>query len=528
MKQFSSVVAAVAAIALVIALPPAARGVETTYYTPPHFKYQVKPVMPESARAKSHTGTVMLKILVGADGKPKSFAVFKSSGFKELDGAALAAVRASTYIPAKQGSKAVVAFYDVSYRFTLQGVAEAGGSTTDLERRLSANPRDVNTRLLLARKQLMSKSFAQAESVLNDGVKSNPSDARLWAQLGIAYFEDGLDNKDDSKYKQATEAFDKALALDSRVQTAGVAPVAYYMYGVSLVQKNQFADALPYAQKATQLDPKRADHRVLLAIAEARLGRYDAALSDLKAAQAADDHKSPVLTVKILTELGNTYFALNRESEGLAAINEAQRVDARNPGPYEALVGYYQSKGNAAAVLTPLNQLALVQPDNPRWQVEIGTIYLQQKSYDKAKAAYDKALAANPRSGDALFGQAELAAAQGRIGEADGALQKAIAASPQGAAAYNAQLSIILLGGTADRADHTADAVKYARAATQADPNYASGWLDLGVALGRQGNKSEGGDALRKAYNLFKAQGNQGGASAASDRYKELTGSPIT
>src|SRR5215472_3483487 len=137
MSNIARRIAAVAvAAACLAAYSPAARG-DVTYYTPPSFKNRVSPVYPEAARAKHETGAVVLKVLVGANGKPKQFMLFKSSGHKDLDDAVMAAAKASTYNPATRGSTPTVGFYDVTYRFTLSGVAEDEGASSASAKRLA-------------------------------------------------------------------------------------------------------------------------------------------------------------------------------------------------------------------------------------------------------------------------------------------------------------------------------------------------------------------------------------------------------
>lgn len=77
------------------------------------------PSYPAAARRRHIEGTVMLDVLVGADGLPREVRVGKGSGSEELDAAALAAVRGWRFVPARRGTVAVHAEVRVPVRFRL-------------------------------------------------------------------------------------------------------------------------------------------------------------------------------------------------------------------------------------------------------------------------------------------------------------------------------------------------------------------------------------------------------------------------
>ena len=70
------------------------------------------PIYPRSAAILGMYGSVLITVTVGADGTAESASIKESSGYKELDEAALTAAKSSTYLPPKdeQGNpcKAIV------------------------------------------------------------------------------------------------------------------------------------------------------------------------------------------------------------------------------------------------------------------------------------------------------------------------------------------------------------------------------------------------------------------------------------
>ena len=77
------------------------------------------PVYPFQARKKGAQGKVLLEVQVTPEGTAKAVAVARSSGFSQLDEAALDAVRNWKFIPAKRGDEIVEAKVIVPVEFKL-------------------------------------------------------------------------------------------------------------------------------------------------------------------------------------------------------------------------------------------------------------------------------------------------------------------------------------------------------------------------------------------------------------------------
>ena len=519
-----SIAAAAGAFMLAVAwMPTTVSADQPTYYEPPKFKLQVKPNYPESARAKHEIGTVSVKVLVGLDGKPRQIMLAKSSGHGDLDAEVLRVAKLSTYYPATRDNKPTVAFYDFSYNFTLAGLSEIVAASSENTRKLQADPKNVPARLGLIEADLTKDNFAHAESLADDGVKLVPNDGRMWAGRGGAYYSDGSKNSDTDKLKIAADSYDQALKLDPKSAPASVAAAAYAEYGFHLWQAQQYTDCIPYASKAVQKSPKSWQYVMLKADCETGLQQYKAAIADYQSAQQLDDKKSADLTSRLTASLGNAQLASGDEAGGLQSISQAERISPKAPFAYQYLASYYITKSppNYNAALNPLQQLALVQPTNVQAQINIGDIYVRQKNFAAAQAAYSRAMSIDPKNGDAQFGLAEIAASKGDSKSIDAPLQKAISLSPNSSAAFNTAISQLLLNATPP---DLADAQKYADAATKADPNYASGWYSLGIAYADQNKKDQANSALRKAFDLFKAKNDQNGMTVVNKAYTDLNG----
>lgn len=87
--------------------------------TPPSYRRAPAPAYPPAARARRLAGIVLLRVSVDAGGHVEAVAVKRSSGHTLLDDAAVRAVRAWEFQPARIGRQAVAAQVEVPVRFLL-------------------------------------------------------------------------------------------------------------------------------------------------------------------------------------------------------------------------------------------------------------------------------------------------------------------------------------------------------------------------------------------------------------------------
>jgi protein TonB len=79
------------------------------------------PEYPRLSKRNREEGKVMLRVFVEKNGKPSTVTLHSSSGFERLDQAAMDAVRAWSFVPAKQGDEIVAAWVLVPIAFHLRG-----------------------------------------------------------------------------------------------------------------------------------------------------------------------------------------------------------------------------------------------------------------------------------------------------------------------------------------------------------------------------------------------------------------------
>ena len=86
------------------------------------YNSRIQPKYPPQAMRQHHEGTVILMILVGVDGSPKDIKVDKSSGFRELDRAAMEAARQWRFNPTIRNGQKVEGYARVPVNFNLNSL----------------------------------------------------------------------------------------------------------------------------------------------------------------------------------------------------------------------------------------------------------------------------------------------------------------------------------------------------------------------------------------------------------------------
>ena len=107
--------------ALALSSPSASKGASVESDTVQALAYlsNPKPEYPWSLRRRGVEGSVRLRVNVSADGLPTDVIVVRSSGFDEMDRAALEAVKAWRFQPARRSGQAVAALAEVPIVFRL-------------------------------------------------------------------------------------------------------------------------------------------------------------------------------------------------------------------------------------------------------------------------------------------------------------------------------------------------------------------------------------------------------------------------
>lgn len=299
--------------------------------------------------------------------------------------------------------------------------------------------------------QLASPSPHSASAVIEFArtrLKRAPDDARVWAELGIAYVEQARITADPTYYSKAEGALHKALEL--RPQSLEDQARAQTGMGTLANARHEFSEAERWAEQARRLDP---DHWMIYGVlTDARL------------------------------QLGNRQAA----AEALRTM-----MDLR-PGvaSYTRAAHYFSVTGNPKRAAEALDlAVSAAAPDELAFCHErMGELLWHSGLPSSALAAYDRALAADPRHAAALAGRGRAKAALGQSEEA--------------IADYTASL---------ERAPHPAVFLELG---------------ELSLSLGRTQHAEEQFALFEEVQKLFRASGVSDGL--LSGRYESEHGDPAT
>jgi protein TonB len=78
------------------------------------------PDYPRMSKRLGEQGKVVVKVLIGEDGRAQKVELLTTSGFERLDKSAMEAAMRWRYVPGKRGGVAEAMWYQVPIQFTLE------------------------------------------------------------------------------------------------------------------------------------------------------------------------------------------------------------------------------------------------------------------------------------------------------------------------------------------------------------------------------------------------------------------------
>jgi tetratricopeptide (TPR) repeat protein len=184
--------------------------------------------------------------------------------------------------------------------------------------------------------------YAQAKSKAQMDLLSSPGDNSLREILGVAAYDSG-------DFTTAASAFDKVPAISAQFRPA--AAQSFAAAAVKAATDNPEL-SLAYAQKAVALAPDTNSH-FALGVAQLASGDNAAALASLKAAHdaAMADSKIPLASkVNIDAELLQAYLANNDEQDAQTIAAAIKQLDPSSTAGARAMGASLLKSGQAAAV----------------------------------------------------------------------------------------------------------------------------------------------------------------------------------
>lgn len=326
-------------------------------------------------------------------------------------------LRGRLYLVNNQPEKAVAemsrmaALYDavaeVHYQLALAHMAvnDQGKAALDLGKALSLRPKYPEATLLLAGLNVNKGDTSSAISALTQLIRQQPKIGEAYLLLGSAYLAQKDMDQAITAYAKAGEFYPKN-------------PQVPFLTGTVMAQKKDYAGARQEFEKSVELAPNYArawEELVNLDLVE---NKFTEALNRVNKAETNLGNGAQLLLAKIYLARASDTARKESKSNSSAikltspsvqpdvnmaetALLKAIDTAPTQTLPYLMLAQLYVSTGKEQAALDRLNAL-VARTNSVAAYMQLGAMYDMMKDYPKARDAYEKVIAVNPRFEPAL------------------------------------------------------------------------------------------------------------------------------
>jgi len=276
---------------------------------------------------------------------------------------------------------------------------------TELREVLNALPTSVDATVLLAQLNLQGGAPQPAIEDLERVLKVQPRAGGAYLLLGTAYLAQ----------KQPAKAIETGQRLITAVPKDARGP---FLVGLGLLSQGKRAEARKAMETSLELSPGFLDPLVQL-IQMALLDKQPDAALALARKQATLVATSAAHQLV----LGGVYLARRETGPAEAAYLKAIELDPKMSEPYRMLAALYADTKRYDQALTRVADALKAKPNDTSALMLSGVIYEQKGDIPKAREAYEKVLAIEPRAAAAANNLAWIYSEHG--GDKDKALQLA-------------------------------------------------------------------------------------------------------
>jgi len=335
---------------------------------------------------------------------------------------------------------------------------------------LKVNPKIAEVHFQVGRLFLAASQYARAVEHLKTAAKIKPKEPAIWAAYGDAVAELSEDSETTECLKMA-----KAAGLPSQIMSAlqdklnpnktrskasiGAARKEDVEALMAFMNSGDFQKAEAEALKLQKKHPKVALIADILANAQVRLGKTDAATDSFKRAIALDPNYAEAHNNygRLLLELGQTDEAL-RETKTALRLLPGLALAHQNMG------AILIRQGEITEAIRRFRKADELRPNSPETLRMLGNALSRDKEYFEAEKVLQKSIRLDSGNAEAytLLGQAQ--AAISKETEALASLQRALELSPDSAMVNSRMALFLQTMGKFDEAEG------YFRKAIELDP----------------------------------------------------------
>ena len=158
-----------------------------------------------------------------------------------------------------------------------------------------------------------------------------------------------------------------------------------YSQGLGILSRDDFARALPYFEKAVDVDPNYAEAWYQAGFCYGMLGRHtDALKASRRAAALRPDWAETYLNI------GASSFALAQYKEAADAYRLATKLDESNADAQYALGLSLGKLGRTDEEILAYKRALAIKPDLPNVLEQLGLAYFKQKRFNESAAAFEQ------------------------------------------------------------------------------------------------------------------------------------------
>lgn len=329
---------------------------------------------------------------------------------------------------------------------------------------------------LLSRIYIETKQTEKAISNLTASLAKNPKD------FGVAYILGTLFEA-QKNYPAARDAYEKSISANPKLAEA-LNNLAY-IYSEHLVDLDK---ALDVAQRAREAAPSLPEVADTLGWILYKARQYPRALALLE--ESAGRLPS---TPEVHYHLGMTYYMSGQEANARRALEQALKLKPDFSGAAEArqaLAVLSADADGGTETRAALEKALALRKDDPVANLRIAALHEREGNADKAFAAYELALKANPALAPGILGLMRLHAARNESAKAIALGREARKLLPG-----DAQLAAAL-GGLAYQSGDFAGALTLLQDATRRQPDDSDALFDLANAAYALGQLPQAETAL--------------------------------
>jgi tetratricopeptide (TPR) repeat protein len=358
-----------------------------------------------------------------------------------------------------------------------------GDAETVLKRALVERPNRIGLLNELGSIYLETRRFEDAEAVFTRARASRPDNVRAIGGLAESRLASGHPDQAD----QAAALIDEAIEARPRVG-------ALHLLGATIeLRRERYGRALELLDEAERLGTRGPNVRVVRALALQGSGRLEDALAEIESARKLFPSQ-----VAIERTHGLVLMALNRDAQAASVLAGMVEREPSDATAWAALGQLYFRQSQRDRARLAFERALAAEPGHDQAHFYLGEIALMEVRFEDAVGHYQQAIEKGRGSLAARQKMAEALLKLGRHDDAQACLEEALAVSDEDAQTH------YLLGQVLRDAGEPSAALPALVEARRLRPNHAPTRYLLGVTLAQLGRTVEGREELQ-AFRELKA-----------------------